>query len=186
MPGKDDPRIQRTRQRLHDALLSLLEEKPLQALTVREICQRADVHRSTFYLHYGAPEELLADVRGSFLQAIARRLEQADARDRADTHRCVTLALEYMLAHRPLMTLLSDGSVDPAFAQRLFTLPEIGSMLQAALPAAQDPLEQRAAVTFAIHGSYRLLQEWLADPGRDSAACLAQRILTLARRVVGS
>lgn len=185
MPGKDDLRAQRSRALLHAALLSLMEEKPLSALTVREICQRAGVHRSTFYNHYGAPEDLLCDVRDRFLQAIARQLEQADPRDRADTLHCVTLALEYILAHRALIPLLGDANADPDFARRLFSLPEIASMLRVALPPQQDPRERQAAVTFAIHGSFRLLQEWLADPGREPALQAAQRILTLARRCVG-
>lgn len=41
------------------ALVSLLAEKDLQFVTVKEICERAGVSRSTFYLHYGTIGDLL-------------------------------------------------------------------------------------------------------------------------------
>src|SRR5690625_3144539 len=47
-----DPRIRRTRRSLHEALLALLEDRELAAISVRDIVRTADVNRSTFYLHY--------------------------------------------------------------------------------------------------------------------------------------
>ena len=41
------------------ALIALLEEKPFEYITVREICQKAEVNRSTFYLHYENTRDLL-------------------------------------------------------------------------------------------------------------------------------
>ena len=44
-------RTQYTRRALRDALIELLADKPLARITVRELCERADVNRSTFYAH---------------------------------------------------------------------------------------------------------------------------------------
>ena len=38
--------------RFNKALLSLLEKKPFEYITISEICEKAEVNRSTFYLHY--------------------------------------------------------------------------------------------------------------------------------------
>lgn len=48
-----------TARRMDNALVSLLAEKDLQFVTVKEICDRAGVSRSTFYLHYGTIGDLL-------------------------------------------------------------------------------------------------------------------------------
>lgn len=48
-----------TARRMDGALVSLLAEKDLQFVTVKEICERAGVSRSTFYLHYGTIGDLL-------------------------------------------------------------------------------------------------------------------------------
>lgn len=54
-----DRRVQRTRRLLHKALMSLILEKKYESITVQEILDRADVGRSTFYLHFQDKDELL-------------------------------------------------------------------------------------------------------------------------------
>ena len=47
--------------RFDKALLSLLEKKPFEYITIREICETAEVNRSTFYLHYENTSDLLKE-----------------------------------------------------------------------------------------------------------------------------
>ena len=47
-----DRRVRRTRAQLRQALTALLREKDLKDITVRELTDRADVNRGTFYSHY--------------------------------------------------------------------------------------------------------------------------------------
>ncbi|KAA6460320.1 TetR/AcrR family transcriptional regulator [Acidobacteria bacterium AB60] len=55
-----DRRIEKTRKLLHDALLSLLHEKSYDEIVVKEILDRANVGRSTFYTHFRDKDDLLA------------------------------------------------------------------------------------------------------------------------------
>lgn len=61
MPGKrvKDRRIQKTKNLLHDALGALIREKPYDAIVVQEILDRANVGRSTFYMHFRDKDDLL-------------------------------------------------------------------------------------------------------------------------------
>ena len=54
-----DRRIQRTRDVLHQALISLMIEKGYEVVTVQDIIDRANVGRSTFYAHYVGKQDLL-------------------------------------------------------------------------------------------------------------------------------
>jgi AcrR family transcriptional regulator len=54
-----DRRIQRTRALLHEALGSLIREKPYDRITVADILDRAKVSRSTFYIHFRDKDDLL-------------------------------------------------------------------------------------------------------------------------------
>lgn len=56
---KLDPRVVRTRQQLRAALVSLIEESGVDALTVQDITDRAELNRATFYLHYRDKQDLL-------------------------------------------------------------------------------------------------------------------------------
>jgi AcrR family transcriptional regulator len=66
-----DRRINRTRRLLRDSLLSLILEKGYSAVTIEEITDRADLGRTTFYLHYKDKEELLLES----IEAIANDLK---------------------------------------------------------------------------------------------------------------
>lgn len=57
-----DARQVRSRKALNDALLALLEEKPFDQLTIREISARAGTGYATFFRHYETKEALLSDV----------------------------------------------------------------------------------------------------------------------------
>ena len=54
-----DRRVQRTRQLLLDALSALIPEKGYEAMTVQDVIDRANVGRSTFYVHFQDKEDLL-------------------------------------------------------------------------------------------------------------------------------
>lgn len=58
-PKKEDRRTKLTRQRLHEALVSLAIERGYDAITVQEVLDRAEVARSTFYAHFRDKEDLL-------------------------------------------------------------------------------------------------------------------------------
>jgi AcrR family transcriptional regulator len=87
MAGKTDKRIDRrparTRQALHDALISLVLRKGYDTLTIQEIIDEADVGRATFYAHYTGKQDLL---RSGF---DALRVELATARRNASAKRGV-------------------------------------------------------------------------------------------------
>lgn len=58
--GVQDRRIQKTHNLLREALASLIAEKPYDAIVVKEILDRANVGRSTFYTHFRDKDDLLA------------------------------------------------------------------------------------------------------------------------------
>lgn len=55
---------------LKDALLDLLEEKPLTSVSVRSLCDLADINRSTFYSHYEDIYALVAEMEDDFLSHV--------------------------------------------------------------------------------------------------------------------
>ena len=49
---KNDARVRYTQKVLKDSLLQLLEKKPINKITVKEVCELAELNRATFYAHY--------------------------------------------------------------------------------------------------------------------------------------
>jgi AcrR family transcriptional regulator len=75
IPGEsEDARAVRTRQQLGDALISLMKEQAFDAITVQQICERADVSRTSFYAQFQDKEEMFIRHTVVFARAIGRSL----------------------------------------------------------------------------------------------------------------
>ncbi len=76
-----DRRVRRTRRALQKALISLILEKGFDAVTIEEITDRADLGRTTFYLHFNDKEDLLMQAIDSisedFIEQHGALLEKA-------------------------------------------------------------------------------------------------------------
>jgi AcrR family transcriptional regulator len=71
---KVDRRINRTRRLLRESLFALILEKGFDAVTIEEITQRADLGRTTFYLHYRDKEDLLMESIGELVEDLIAQM----------------------------------------------------------------------------------------------------------------
>lgn len=62
MINQDDPRVLRTRQLIKEAFGTLLQKKGFDAITIKDIAQKAAINRATFYAHYEDKYALLEDI----------------------------------------------------------------------------------------------------------------------------
>lgn len=75
---KSDRRTRYTKMVIKDSLLSLMQEKTINKITVSELCAKAEINRGTFYAHYKSPiavykqieESLYNDVKASLTNAL--------------------------------------------------------------------------------------------------------------------
>lgn len=79
MNKKQDRRVKRTQQVLTEALLKLLSEKDIERITIQELADVADVHRSTFYAHYAdifdLRDQLEAEAIADLTEALSKNSE---------------------------------------------------------------------------------------------------------------
>lgn len=66
--NKSESKYFNTSRLMNQALLKLLEEKEFEYITIKELCQKAGVNRSTFYLHYENMNDLLVESIDYMLQ----------------------------------------------------------------------------------------------------------------------
>jgi len=59
--NKSESKYFNTALKMDEALVDILREKGLEYVTVKEICEKAGVNRSTFYLHYETIDDLLTE-----------------------------------------------------------------------------------------------------------------------------
>lgn len=67
---KSDRRILKTKRNLRQSLIELMKTKPFEKITIREICDYADVNRNTFYYHYDCTQALLDEILSTLFDEI--------------------------------------------------------------------------------------------------------------------
>ena len=76
-----DRRIRRTRKQLRECLVTLLKQKKVQDITVRELTELADLNRGTFYLHYKDVFDLLEKTESELLDNFNQLVMKHDAEE---------------------------------------------------------------------------------------------------------
>ncbi|HLO13619.1 MAG TPA: TetR/AcrR family transcriptional regulator [Anaerolineales bacterium] len=76
MKWKNDRQSQRTRQALGAALLQLMKEKGYRAVSIKDIIDRANVGRSTFYAHFADKDELFENQVNRMLETLIEHTPQ--------------------------------------------------------------------------------------------------------------
>jgi AcrR family transcriptional regulator len=76
MRDKNDRRSQRTRQALGDALIELMMDKGYDAISIKDIIERANVGRSTFYSHYVDKDELFVSQLDRVVNLLSQHVPQ--------------------------------------------------------------------------------------------------------------
>lgn len=77
-PKKLDRRQIRTKRRIREALMALVMEKPAEKITIKELAERADIDRKTFYLHYGSIGDVLNEMQEELLEKLEAIISSYD------------------------------------------------------------------------------------------------------------
>ena len=78
---KTDARIRYTQRVLKESFLTLLKQKPVNRITVKEVCEMAELNRATFYAHYSDCFALLESIEQELLDAFQKSLKLVDSFD---------------------------------------------------------------------------------------------------------
>ena len=76
--GTQDRRIRKTRAVLKSSLLSLMKEKSVKHITVKELCDKADINRGTFYLHYTDVFDMLEQIEDDMFRELDEFIDKQD------------------------------------------------------------------------------------------------------------
>lgn len=168
-----------TAARMDEAFLELLEKKDFTYITVKEICEKAGVNRSTFYLHYETVSDLLAEsaryIIDQFVEAMphdtAEFMSQIQTRPLEElyliTPEYLTPYLNYIKKHRRIFrTTLEQASVlgmnDAYLSLNRHVFIPILNRHHVPLP------NQKYMMPFYINGIMGIVNEWLKENCEDS------------------
>ena len=172
--NKAESKYFNTAVRFDKALLSLLEKKPFEFVTISELCEEAGVNRSTFYLHYENTADLLKEamayVLDNFasyfsvdLESIASKYENCDLQElNFINEKYLHPYLSFIKENQRLFAaVLSQPTTfdSKAMFQRLFD-----DVFHPVLNRFHYPKdEQHYVMMFYLNGITAIITEWLKD-----------------------
>ena len=178
-----DRRVRKTRRQLRECLISLLKEKKVQDITVRELTDMADLNRGTFYLHYKDVFDLLekteAELQEDFNQLVCKH-DAVDLKQRPSVIFNEIYSLVYDNAD--LIEILLGENGDLNFVNRLKLLirekclKDWMEVFRSGNAAAFD-----AFFSFIVSGCIGLVQYWLQTGLKETPeqmAKLTEHIIT--------
>lgn len=74
-------KAKKTKHKIIDALFVLLDKKALDKITIQEICDEADIHRSTFYKHFGSIFDVINFLMQEIIDGMTAAFTETDAQD---------------------------------------------------------------------------------------------------------
>ena len=141
VPARLDRRVSRTRRQLRDALMALILERGYNTVTIEDITDRADLGRTTFYLHYHDKDELLIESLEAIAQELKAQVEQQVSQQMEDRQlrlNPVAVAFRHVDENRDLYQIILKGEGSSKVASRIRDIIE-----EAALEFFTHPLRDR-------------------------------------------
>ena len=186
--NKNESKYFNTAIRMDEALITLLEKKDFEYITVKEICDSAGVNRSTFYLHYENTYDLLQETSRYILdkhfayysfdtKGITERFVNCERKD------LVFMTSEYLI---PYLTFVKDN-------QRIFkvSIKHFNSLsmkdvyfrmfehiFNPILERFRVPEKERSyMIKFYLTGVYAIVMEWLENNCSDDMETVIKVII---------
>jgi len=177
-----DPRIERTREALGDALIELIEEAGFEAVSVRSIAERARVNRATFYQHYRSKDDLLLRVSEAAFDGLAAEAGPIDVEnlDFQEPPLQLVLLFEYLARHRSFFRAVLGKTGVSLFSTRMreylatYIRRRIGA-LHALYPAATPILDDAFIGEYVAGAVMGVVIWWLESEKPHSPAYMADR-----------
>lgn len=177
MGKKMDQRVRLTRNLLKNALVQLMQEQHISKISIRALCEVADINRSTFYMHYSNQHDLLNKIEHEVLENLNKYLSSQDLnKDLPMSVQVLTRVLDYIKENMELFKALLSENCDLAFQKDLLGLVQVISSQQNQFLAAKT---QEYAETFCLSGAISMLQKWLHDGANEPPEQMAEFVIQI-------
>ncbi len=176
--NKSESKYFATAARMDEAFLELIEKKDFAYITVKEICEKAGVNRSTFYLHYETVDDLLEECSRHIIDRFVefmpydtveflKKLQERPLKELyLITPEYLTPYLTYIKEHRRIFrTTVEQAStlrMNDAYTDlnRHILTPILNRF-------RVPPEDQKYMMSFYINGIMAIISEWLKDDCRE-------------------
>ena len=177
----NDHRARVTKMLIRNSFTTLLKQKPIQSISIKELCEQAGINRGTFYSHYTDLYDLRNQIEEEMLEEFNRALEPLSADGQLTQLQITTEIFRCLKNNSDLCAVTLGEHGDKAFALKLINLGRercVESYLKYFEHASPKKIEY--FYSFVCSGCIGLLQKWLDDGmviPAEEAAKMAEDIM---------
>lgn len=171
---KESRRVKMTKMLLNESFLKFLAEKPLPRITIKEICEDADVNRSTYYAHFTDPYDQLRKLEADIMVDMTIFVDSIvtdGLHDDRKQKQIIKGILKYIQSKKHVFQVLLGRNGDTNFQKNVLTF--FGERI-----FHREPMEQKKAYhyIYASTGSFGLIYYWIMDDGGIDVETMAEWI----------
>lgn len=148
---KNDSRSQYTLAMIRKSFLSLLKQKPIEKIKVKEICDLANINRATFYRYYNNQYELLSSIEEELLADFADSAKEK----KYDIDGLTLLMFQKLYDNKDEWLILMNNNIDTRLMPKVFA--QFNKNLR------RDPTNEDKTVlfNFLLYGYTGLFEYWV-------------------------
>lgn len=183
---KRPEKTEQTKADLKEAFWRLYAEKPIEKITVGEVCELAGYNRGTFYLHFQDLYDMLHGIEDTLLAGMTDCVEACMKRLEADSGKvsliaaCADVVLFYE-RNKPYIVILLGERGDPAFIYQLKdNLKPLWRRYVVNADSKRTEQELDLLLEYTLSGTLFMISRWLKDPNGASAKQLAHLVYDFA------
>jgi AcrR family transcriptional regulator len=178
---KIDLRVRYTKALLKKALVELMRENPISKISVKSLCETANINRSTFYLHYTDQYDLLHQVLQEVIAELKKHISYDDALY-AQTSRklqAMNQMLDYIAKNADLFIVLLSENGDRSFQTEIMLLAQKKIISDLREEHTIDVRVSEYLQGYIITGPLSIVQKWLQDGMLESTEKMTELISNL-------
>lgn len=175
-----DRRIKNTKEKIKVCFISLLKKKPLDDITITELCEMRDINRATFYKYYENQYDLLEKLEHEYIQEILNAIDESDSQGFPMLVRPI---IEKVKSTQEYFSVLISDNSDSNFREKVFNLCYQENMKIIDNIFTNTPETQKQWLFyFMAEGLNGIFRQWVAGGMKESA----EELTAFARAVVDS
>ncbi len=178
-------RTKMTKALLKDSLLEILNTKPLSHITIKEICETADLNRSTFYAHYSSPYDLMSSIEKGIVQDVKALLDDcpdlpSEERMRYQLKRHLEYTAEHIKEFRAFSSDIGEDFSLPSQVMEIVLAPYIQDLSRG---KRLTVTERDRLQTFCVFGTIGIVKAWVRRGMDTPVELLSSTIVLLLNNV---
>ena len=180
--SKENRRTRLTKRLLRESLLELLHEKPVDHITVKELCECAELNRSTFYAYYTDVSVLYEEMGNELADALLEHIQAMNDQGEPNTELMLTYIRDNCEMFRLLVYCDHYTDLNQSIIKRIFRgffdIPLKGDIHCL-------PEEREYVLQFLFMGGTAIIHRWVQNDCDLPPRQVAQLIDTTIGRAIG-